>query len=374
MKKHLVIAGGGHAHLTMLLKLKDYTSRGHKVTLISPSAYHYYSGMGPGMLSGMYKPREIRFHVKKMAEDRGAVFVQDEVVGIKPLQRMLILRSGNRITYDVASFNTGSKVANDSLHPGAENVFTVKPIENLLRARNEITRKLKGGKSNLLVVGGGPGGVEVAANLWRFINDAKIDAQITLICGEGLLVGTPEKVRTLARKSLSDKKIRVFETGYLKSIEDGIAIVNNEGRIPFDAVFIATGVKPSALFIDSGLETGTDGGLIVNRYLYHPSHHEIFGGGDCVSLQNDPLPKVGVHAVKQNRILYHNILAALEGGQYIEFRPQRRFLLVLNMGDGKGILWRGRFVLDGRFAFILKDYIDRKFMSRFQVSGELQEQ
>lgn len=112
----------------------------------------------------------------------------------------------------------------------------------------------------------------------------------------------------------------------------------------------------------------------MNRYLYHPSHHEIFGGGDCVSLQNDPLPKVGVHAVKQNRILYHNILAALEGGQYIEFRPQRRFLLVLNMGDGKGILWRGRFVLDGRFAFILKDYIDRKFMSRFQVSGELQEQ
>ncbi len=374
MKKHLVMAGGGHAHLTMLLKLKDYTSRGHKVTLISPSIYHYYSGMGPGMLSGMYKPRELRFHVKKMAEDRGAVFVQDEVVGIKPLHRMIILRSGNRISYDVASFNTGSKVANDSLHPGADNVFTVKPIENLLRARNEIARKLKGGKANLLVVGGGPGGVEVAANLWRFINDAKIDAQITLICGEGLLVGTPEKVRTLARKSLSDKKIRVFETGYLKSIEDGVAIVNNEGRIPFDAAFIATGVKPSALFIDSGLETGTDGGLIVNRYLYHPSHHEIFGGGDCVSLQNDPLPKVGVHAVKQNRILYRNILAALEGGQFVEFRPQRRFLLVLNMGDGKGILWRGRFVMDGRFAFILKNYIDRKFMSRFQVSGELQEQ
>jgi NADH dehydrogenase FAD-containing subunit len=373
MKKHLVMAGGGHAHLTMLLKLKDYISRGHKVTLISPSAYHYYSGMGPGMLSGMYKPREIRFHVKKMAEDRGAVFVQDEVVVIKPLHRMLILRSGNRITYDVASFNTGSKVANDSLRPGTDNVFTVKPIENLLRARSEIARKLKGGKANLLVVGGGPGGVEVAANLWRFINDMKMNAQITLICGEGLLVSAPERVRTLARKSLEDKKIRLFEPGYLESIEDGIAVVNDEGQIPFDAAFIATGVKPSALFMDSGLETGPDGGLIVNRYLYHPSHQQIFGGGDCVSLQHDPLPKVGVHAVKQNMILYRNILAALEGGQFIEFRPQRCFLLVLNMGDGKGILWRGRFVMDGRFAFILKDYIDRKFMSKFQVSGELQE-
>ncbi|MBS1234899.1 MAG: hypothetical protein H6R43_615, partial [Nitrospirae bacterium] len=68
MKKHLVFVGGGHAHLTALLHLKDYVDCGHRVTLISPSDYHYYSGMGPGMLSGIYRPQEIRFHVKKLAE------------------------------------------------------------------------------------------------------------------------------------------------------------------------------------------------------------------------------------------------------------------------------------------------------------------
>ena len=49
--KHLVLAGGGHAHLQALLGLKDYTDKGHRVTLVGPSRYHYYSGMGPGMLS-----------------------------------------------------------------------------------------------------------------------------------------------------------------------------------------------------------------------------------------------------------------------------------------------------------------------------------
>ncbi|MBS1127078.1 MAG: FAD-dependent pyridine nucleotide-disulfide oxidoreductase family protein [Nitrospirae bacterium] len=53
MKKHLVFVGGGHAHLTALLHLKDYVDCGHRVTLISSSDYHYYSGMGPGMLSGI---------------------------------------------------------------------------------------------------------------------------------------------------------------------------------------------------------------------------------------------------------------------------------------------------------------------------------
>ena len=72
-------------------------------------------------------------------------------------------------------------------------------------------------------------------------------------------------------------------------------------------------------------------------------------------------------------ILYHNILAAMEEGDFIEFKPQRRFLLILNMGDGKGILWRGGFVMSGRISFLLKNYIDRRFMAKFQVSGEVRE-
>jgi hypothetical protein len=43
------------------------------------------------------------------------------------------------------------------------------------------------------------------------------------------------------------------------------------------------------------------------------------------------------------------------------------------MGNGRGILWRKNFVYEGRLAFLLKDYIDRKFMKKFQVAGESQE-
>ncbi len=89
MGKHLVLVGGGHAHLTALKNLSEFTRRGHGVTLVSASSYHYYSGMGPGMLSGIYNPSEVRFHVKKMAEERGAEFIEDNVVKIDPVDRRL---------------------------------------------------------------------------------------------------------------------------------------------------------------------------------------------------------------------------------------------------------------------------------------------
>jgi NADH dehydrogenase FAD-containing subunit len=141
----------------------------------------------------------------------------------------------------------------------------------------------------------------------------------------------------------------------------------------FDLAFLALGIKPSSLFRDSGLLTGEDGGLLVNTCLQSVVHPEIFGGGDCVSLAGRQLPKVGVYAVRQNPILFFNLLAALEGREMEIFRPQKDYMLILNMGDGRGILWKKNFVWEGRLSFLLKNRIDRRFMKKFQVSGELYE-
>ena len=55
------------------------------------------------------------------------------------------------------------------------------------------------------------------------------------------------------------------------------------------------------------------------------------------------------------------------------FQPQNDYLLIFNLGDGRGIFRRKNWVWDGRLAFLLKDYIDRKFMRTFQLSGEATE-
>jgi NADH dehydrogenase FAD-containing subunit len=374
MGKHLVLAGGGHAHMTVLLRLVEFTGKGHRVTVISPSAYHYYSGMGPGMLSGMYEPREVRFHIRKMAEERGASFIEDSAVRIDPRKKAIVLASGGEIPYDVASFNTGSGVPVGPLAPTGDGaIIPVKPIINLYRARTDILREVKRRDLKIVVIGGGPAGVEVTANLWRLVRGGPHDAEITLVGGRRILGGFPDRVRQLALDSLKKRKIRILEGMRAQSVEDGRVVLSDGSALPSDFIFVAVGVKPSPLFGDSSIPTGEDGGLLVNSFLQSTAHPELFGGGDCISLAGHPLAKVGVYAVRQNPVLLHNLMAALDGGLLRQFSHGGAYMLIMNMGDGKGILWKGNSVWNGRFAFLLKDFIDRRFMKTFQVSGERDE-
>jgi len=374
MGKHLVLVGGGHAHLTVLLNIATYIEQGHRVTLIGPSSYHYYSGMGPGLLSGIYRAQDARFHVKKMAEDRGGTFIEDKVIHIDPAQKTLNLQSCKQVSYDVVSFNTGSDVPLNSLvSEPLENIVPVKPVFNLLQARRFIMPALKKKPMHFIVIGGGAAGVEVTANLWRLVNENRGKATIRLIAGRRLLATLPEKVRELTLSSLDERGITVIEGNRLAEVVGNQIRLADGTFYPFDVAFMALGVQPSRIFSDSGIPTGPDGGLLVNSFLQSVVHPEMFGGGDCVSLEGRPLAKVGVYAVRQNPILYYNLLAALEGKDMKAFMPQKDYMLIFNMGNGRGILWKKNFLWEGRLAFLFKDYIDRKFMRKFQVAGELDE-
>jgi len=105
----------------------------------------------------------------------------------------------------------------------------------------------------------------------------------------------------------------------------------------------------------------------VNTYLQSPEYPEMFGGGDCIYFQDQPLDKVGVYAVRENPVLSHNLMAALEGDDLAPFDPGGDCLLIFDMGDGKRVLHKKGLVLYGRLPFVLKDHIDRRFIRRFQA-------
>ena len=118
--------------------------------------------------------------------------------------------------------------------------------------------------------------------------------------------------------------------------------------------FPAIGVKPSGIFSKSGVATGPDGGLQVNAFLQSTSHQNIFGGGDCIYFADKPLDKVGVYAVRQNQILYENLLAFLEQKPLQKFTPGGEYLLIYNLGDGDGVLSKWAITLSGQNGFPLQ--------------------
>jgi NADH dehydrogenase FAD-containing subunit len=373
MGKQLVIVGAGHAHLTILKNLPEFINAGHDVTVVSSSSLHYYSGMGPGMLSGIYRPEEIRFDVKKMSQNRGAVFIEDKVVKIHPQKKKIDLQSGQTLPYDLMSVNTGSFVPVEAPDTSDDFVIPVKPIENLLSARYKIIEALKRKELRITIVGGGPTGVEVAGNLDRLVRNESGKCRITLVAGTRLLRQFKNGVRNRVRNALIQRQVQVVEGSRMSAIKDKSVALADGSEIESDIVFMAVGVKPSPLFKDSGLTIGQDGGMLVNQYLQSVSYPEIFGGGDCISFEPQPLAKVGVYAVRQNPILFNNLLGFLKDTALEPFKPQKSVLLAFNLGDGTAVVQWHSVVWSGRLGFALKNYIDQTFMKNFQISGELEE-
>ena len=368
MTKRLVIAGGGHAHMLTLAHLDEFVTKGFEVTVIGPDTHHYYSGMGPGMLGGTYRPEEIRFATKDLVEKKGGVFKHAKVICIQPVERTLRLSTGEVVPYDVLSCNLGSQVPEDLVQGSLDDVFLVKPIERLYRARQRILELGRSEKLRIAVVGGGPSAVEVAGNLWRLGQEPGMQTpEISVFAGTSILPHHPACVRRHAENSLRSRSIRVIRNSRVQQIEPN-RITDNQGvQHEVDLIFVAVGVRPNKLIEESGIPTGPQGGLLVNRYLQSVKYERIFGGGDCIDFEEHPLDKVGVYAVRQNPILKHNLMATLTGERLRPFAPGGKYLLIFNLGDGTGILRKWPIVLNGRLAFFIKDWIDRRFMRTFQA-------
>lgn len=367
MGKHLVIAGGGHAHMLTLANLHKFIEKGHKVTVIGPSPHHYYSGMGPGMLGKTYTPEEIRFATKHVVEKQGGVFIQDRVNRIDPEGKSVYLESEKTILYDTLSCNVGSYVPTTIVSGEGRDIFPVKPIEKLIHFQERVLELTSQQKITIGIIGGGPSAAETAGNAWRLGKYyCKNMPDITILSGQKFMARFAENVRSKIFHSLTKRGIEIMEQDFVKEIETG-EITMESGRVyNKDLILLAHGIKPYPVFQKSGLPTGPAGELLVNRSLQCTKYPEIFGGGDCVYFAEQPLDKVGVYAVRENPVLYHNLMASLDKTDLQFFDPGRKYLLIFNLGDATGILQKKKIVLGGRLAFTIKNYIDRRFMKKFK--------
>lgn len=372
MTKKLLLIGGGHAHMVTLAKLGEFIERGYEVTVIQPSDYHYYSGMGPGMLGGTYHPDDIRFATRKVVEAAGAVFVQGKAERIDPVAQHVFLEGNDvPLSYDVLSCNAGSFVSRSSVTTDSGAVYTAKPIEALLAAKNSIIERAKKKEVHVGVVGGGPSAVEIAGNvaqLGRQECDGKV--KVFLFGGSRVMSRQLSRIGKLVKKSLASRGVEIIEGMYVREIGDGKVCMENGDVYQMDVIFPCVGVTPSLIFRNSGLATGPDGGLRVNKYLQHVDYPNIFGGGDCIWFEPEPLDKVGVYAVRENPVLFHNLMASLEGEEMQEFHPGGSYLLIYNVGDGEGVFSKYGITFGGKLAFIIKNYIDQKFIATFQAIEE----
>lgn len=367
MGTRVLFLGAGHAHLYALKRTALLAARGLEVTLVAPNDF-WYSGLATGMLGGRYPQELDRVDAGDLVSRGGGRFVRDRAVRLDPANRTVHLESGIALSYDLLSLNLGSQVRRGAVPGLEEHGLPVKPIRNLLTLRERLDAA---GNRTLRVViaGGGPAGCEVAANLHARARHLGVPVDLTVLTrGERILSTMPEGAADAAWRHLRERSIRIATRSRVTRVEAGSVFTDTGDRVGFDLLVNATGLVPPPLIGESGLPVDRDGALQVDAHLRSTADPRVFGGGECIAFQDATLPKIGVYAIRQAPILFENLAAAAEDRLLRTFLPQKRYLLILNLGDGVGLAVHGKSWWYGRLAFRLKDWLDRRFLRKYQGS------
>jgi selenide,water dikinase len=371
--KRLVLVGGGHAHLQILADLAARPLPGAEVALVSPSAWHHYSGMVPGFLQGRYAEADLTIDLASLAARAGVRLVDAMAERIDASGRT-VDAGGARLPFDVLSLDVGAAPAGLDVPGVREHAVTVRPMRQAvaLRARiDALAAPARRGPVRVTVVGAGAGGVEVALAVHRRIREAGSRPEVTLVeTASHVLPDYEAPVRRRAADILARRGIAAT-LGSAVSRVDASAIEHTNGtRAGADLVIWLAGAAGPALLAGSGLPLDPRGFLRVDATLRAANGAPVWGAGDCVTLADYPeTPKAGVYAVRQGPVLARNLRAALGEGSPATYVPQRTFLSLLNTADGKALLrWHG-IVSHSRLAWWLKDRIDRRFVRRYRAPG-----
>lgn len=385
--RDLVLVGGGHAHVQVLARLAMEPIPSARVTLVVDRTDAVYSGMVPGFVAGQYRADQLTIDVRPLARRAGAAVIVAAATGFDPSTRRIELTGRPALHYDVASLDVGSTVRGLDLPGVAVHALATRPIGRFVAEIDaRLARVVRRDRIRIAVVGAGAGGVELAFSVRaRLAAAGRRDAEITLIdSGARVLPAMSARVAARVARRLAAYDITVHsgarvdrieaEPGSASELTEKCLILHDGARLASDEVLWVPGASAPAWLSSTPLPHDDAGFVRVRPTLQVVDHDDVFAAGDCAAFAR-PLPKAGVYAVRQGPSLARNLRARLEqlahetaGTRRLRpYRAQRDFLALLNVGDGTAIGAKWGLPVEGRALFALKDWIDRRFMRRFQV-------
>lgn len=352
----VVLVGAGHASLQVLEGWRRGGAPAARLTLVSDRSHAFYSGMVPGWVAGEYERRDLAIALGPLAARAGAEFVCSAAERVEPESHRVVLADGRALDYDLALLDVGSVAAGMDVPGAREHALPARPIGRFIEgfARDDPGERVA-------IVGGGPGGAELALACSR-------RSAVTLVeRGAELLASAPRSLAARVMRYCRERRIELRLGATIASVEAGLLALEGGDRIPFDRLIWATHAAPPPVVAASELPADPDGFVPVSDTLQVVGFDRLLAAGDAAAWSGArSLPKAGVYAVRAGPIALHNLRALLRGESLRPYRPQRDFLVLLNLADGTALGTRCGRTLRGRWVRRLKDRIDRRWLARFQ--------
>lgn len=381
--RDIVLVGGGHSHVVVLKRFAMQPEPGVRLTLICRDTHTPYSGMLPGYIAGHYSYDEVHIDLRRLAEYAGARFFSDEAMGIDHAGQKVLCRSRPPVPYDQLSINIGSTPQVNQVTGAAVHAVPVKPIHQFNNRWQTLLERVKrhSGTTRIAVVGGGAGGVELLLamqyrlrkELAQLMRDPD-ELVFSLFTRSNEILPTHNaRVRTHFDDALKARKVAVHTNTEVTLVEAGrLQSVDGDWHQADEVVWV-TNAGGASWLRDTHLELDEEGFIKVGDTLQSLSDPKIFAAGDIAAQVNHPREKAGVFAVRQGRPLADNLRAAVIGHPLKPYRPQATWLALITTGDRHAVASRGKLYLAGDWVWRWKDWIDRRFMAKFNQLEPMEE-
>ena len=346
--KTLLIVGGGHASLPVIKMGRKWKKHNISIRLISAKPYLIYSGALPQFMAGFYEWNQTAIDLENLCERYGVPFTAGRVVSVNENKNTVTTSEGSTISYDYLLLNVGA-----STRPVIEgdNISPVKPMSKLLNLREKL---VSGSVRNLLIIGGGAAGSELAMNVSH--PEFKHSSNTTIVDkNDRLLSSFPAKLSDEVTSILKERGVAVL-TG--KDASSGFIST-------FDEVILAAGNRPESISINHNFETGAENRILTEETLRVRGNPTVFAAGDMADVNGKNYQQIGVHAVKQGVVLRKNIKAAILGRPLTNYKPYFTNPLILSNGPDSAFFIMNRWVLKGRMYAVLKYVLDMRWLDKY---------
>lgn len=332
----VVIAGGGFGGLRLARKLNN--KPGVEVLLVDRFNYHQFQPLFYQVATAGLDASNISFPLRKAFHNsKNVKFRLADILEIRPAGKVLVTDK-EEISYDVLVLATGADTnffGNSGL---GEKAFPMKSTVEALQIRHRLIQNFEDALRvtdpeelqrlmNIVVVGGGPTGVELSgalAEMKRYVlpkDYPELDftkMNIYLLEGSGKTLGTMSEASSRQSKEYLEKLGVTLLTGTLVKDYDGKDVFLQEGgTIPSGLVIWAAGIKGN---VPGGIgenELVRGNRIRVNRYCEVVGHDGIYAVGDLAYMET-PLypnghPQVAQGAIQMADLIAENLLRALKG-------------------------------------------------------------
>jgi NADH:ubiquinone reductase (H+-translocating) len=371
---HVVIIGGGFGGLSAT---EELSKEGFRVTVLDRFPYNTFQPLLYQVATGGLNPGDVTYSLRYYAaKHEGVRFRVAEVVGLDHDRQEVICDDGVRIGYDYLIIGTGITTNHFGIPGAAEYTMSMYTRAEALKVRDTIFGSMEiiagqsdpnTGEFTVVIVGGGPTGVEMAGQLAELktqslpttypeLNPARVHVVLVEMTNH-LLPPFDDTLRRYTLQELIKRGVDVRLNTAITEIEPDRVDFKDGSSMPVDLVIWAAGVAGYQRMREWGLPIGRAGRIEVNDDTRVVGEERIFAIGDAAVIVNNPLPQLGQPAIQMGKFAAKQIARLHRGLDTQTFHYfDKGFMATIGRGDAvlqmpvgikmKGVLaWLGWIVL-----------------------------